>query len=393
MRLVRDHAELDVQLEGRLVRIDDAIVSPTTSRVVRCDSVQEARAVHDEEVAAALAAGYVEAPDPVVDDEARLVHADELQLRGDPVGELIAIMRELEGARDDPRQRTRAEHRMAALVDEHHDRWLGELGRHVRKPTRKSPQVSCLDIGYRLGFAETVTLRGTRGIKMEEAYALLRRQPLSRQIRTLALGTPWWTDDFAAIMDALLEHGLPSRLRELVVGSELRHRELVTRWGDLPAIVEGAQSLETLRTFGGHGTLTIASPTLRTLEVGLAGDADLQELERASLPALEHLIVGSGGTVVSLPLFALFPSLVHARLSGLVRRRPDVSILDELGPLPPRLETLALLDCALDDRDLAAIARHPKRYAHLKRLDLRRNPFSRTLAIETKRMLPALRTS
>src|SRR5689334_22702898 len=88
-------------------------------------TLDDARAIYLAEVDARLAAGYVEAPDPMTDRDARLVYADELQLRGDPLGELIAVHGELAqlppGA--DPRHRRRLENRAAAILDEHHDAW------------------------------------------------------------------------------------------------------------------------------------------------------------------------------------------------------------------------------------------------------------------------------
>jgi hypothetical protein len=189
VRLVRDHDEWDVQLEGQLVRLDRP---GAPSELVRAGSLEEARAAYRDAIDARLAEGYVEAPDPMTDRDARLVHADELQLRGDPAGELIAVHAERAGLRPDadPRQRRRLENRAAVILDEHHDAWFGALARHVRKPSRKAPSVPVLEVTWRLGFAEDARLRGTEALPLHEAYARLRELSLSRQILRLVVGPP-----------------------------------------------------------------------------------------------------------------------------------------------------------------------------------------------------------
>jgi hypothetical protein len=410
VRLVRDREagdepdEWDIQLEGHLVRLDRP-GAPTA--IVRAGSAEEARALHRDAVDARLAEGYIEAPDPVTDHDARLVFADELQLRGDPVGELIAVHGELAqlppGA--DPRHRKRLENREAALLDEHHDAWFGALARLVRKPSRKAPPVPVLEVTWRLGFAEEVRLRGSEQVPIHEVYARLRELPLSRQILRLVAGPPDVGIDldgdgaprigpsYEPLIDAMLEHGIPSRLRELVLGDDQAHRRPALQLGHVRAIVLAAPALEALRIIGGHGDLGLASERLRVLELCDVTRDDLNRLGRAALPNLEELVLRARDRIPPPKVFDAFPRLARLTLEGFARASDGVSTLLEYlaAAAPGSLRIVALPRCALDDRDLATVTENPERFSALARLDLRRNRFSRHLAAAAKRRVPALR--
>ncbi|HWO23848.1 MAG TPA: hypothetical protein VNO30_34135 [Kofleriaceae bacterium] len=408
MRLVRGHAEEDVQLEGLLVRIDRPGAPPM---ILRAASADEARAAYLRAIDARLAEGYVEGTDPVTDLPARLVHADELQLRGDPLGELIAVQAELAAlpAAADPRHRRRLEHRAAAILDEQHDAWFGSLARLVRKPSRKAPPVPVLEVSWRLGFAEDVRLRGAEQLPIHEVYARLRELPLSRQILRLVAGTPdaglgpadriyphTIGPSYEPLLDAMLEHGIPSRLSELVLGDVQVHQRPVLRLGHVPAVVEAAPALEALRIVGGHGDLALASERLRLLELGDVTLDDLHRLADAQLPGLEALILRARARDrMSAPaVFEVFPALCRLTLDGFSRAVGAVAttlVAYLAAAMPASLRVLALPRCALDDRDLAVIDEHPELFQRLTRLDLRYNRFSAALAAAVKRKVPALR--
>jgi hypothetical protein len=65
----------------------------------------------------------------------RAVLGDELQQRGDPQGELIALQLALEALpADAPRVRRAAiERRIATCLDQHHDAFYGALAPHVQR--------------------------------------------------------------------------------------------------------------------------------------------------------------------------------------------------------------------------------------------------------------------
>ena len=391
MRLVRGEEECDVQLEGLIVRVDQTIV-------VRGTSIEEARETYHALCAARLADGFVEAVDPVVDRDARLVHADQLQLQGDPLGELITVQHELDQLPStvEPRQRRRVEHRAAGIIDANHETWFGALARHVRKPSRKGPAVPAIDVVWQLGFAEEIHLRGTEELAIEHAYARLRELPLSRQILRLVVGEPGHGPDrdvptYEHLMAAMLAHGIPSRLRELVLGAGQPHRRPGIRLGDLRTVVAAAASLEVLRIVGGHGELAFASDTLRTLELSDVVPDDLRELADARLPALEELVLHARSPIGP-PVLASFPALAHVTLDQFVRGSHGlVSLVDHLVAIPT-VRSIALRRCELDDRELALLLDAPERYTHLARLDLRHHAFSRGLVARAKRVLPNLRT-
>jgi hypothetical protein len=413
VRLVRDRDEWDVQLEGLLVRLDRP---GAPSQVLRYASADDARAGYLEEVDARLAEGYAIAPDPVTDREARLVYADELQLRGDPIGELIAVHRELEllhadagaGAGADARHRKRLEHRAAAIVDEHHDAWFGGLARFVKKPSRKAPATPLLEVGWRLGFAEAVHLRGSDGLALDAAYARLRELPLSRQILRLVLGAPdagarplerQWPPprglSYEPLTLAMLEHGIPSRLAELVIGDDEAHRRPGLELGDLRAVVAAAPALETLRIVGGHGGIALASDRLRVLEVRDVTVDDLRQLARSRLPAVEEIVLRARSPIGPPAVFELWPQVTRLTLEGFTRPGGGAQpLLEHLAEaIPGTLRTLALPRCLLDDDDLAAVIREPERFGGLARLDLRRNRFSPGLVALARRRVPVLRVA
>ena len=389
VRLVRGDQEVDIQLEGLVVRIDQTIVT-------RAASLPEARAVHDQLVAARLADGFVEAVDPVIDREARLVHADDLQLRGDPLGELITVQHELDQLPStvDPRQRRRVENRAAGIIDANHDAWFGALARHVRKPSRKGPAIPSVEIVWRLGHAEEVHLRSVSQLAIDEAYARLRELPLSRQILRLVIGEPTVlpgeVPSYEPLLATMLAHGIPSRLRELVLGADQPHRRPGIRLGDLRPVVAAATALEVLRIVGGHGELALASDTLRTLELSDVVPEDLRQLAEARLPALEELVLHARAPIGP-PELDRFPRLAHVTLDQFARAGAGVVSLVEHVSTVPSLRTLALRRCELDDLELAALLAAPERYAQLTRIDLRQNRFSRNLLAHAKRQLPALR--
>jgi uncharacterized protein (TIGR02996 family) len=407
VRLVRDRDEWDVQLEGRLVRLDRPGAAAERRHAFTLD---DARAICLAEVDARLAAGYVEAPDPVTDRDARLVYADELQLRGDPLGELIAVHGELAqlppGA--DPRHRRRLENRAAAILDEHHDAWFGALARFVRKPSRKAPPVQVLEVTWRLGFAEEVRLRGADQLPIHEAYARLRELPLSRQILRLVVGQTEANlrpgariyphtigPSYEPLLDAMLEHGIPSRLRELVLGDDQAHRRPGLRLGHVPAVVAAAPALEALRIVGGHGDLALASERLRVLELRDVTHDDLVRLANAALPAVEELVLRARERIPPPAVFDVFPSLARLTLEGFSRAGLGrQSLLEYLvAEMPGSLSALALPRCALDDRDLATLTENPEPFRRLARIDLRRNRFSGSLAAAARRRVPALRVA
>ena len=378
-----------------------------SSEVLRFASVAEAREAYAAELASRLAAGFVEAVDPAVDHDARLVYADELLLRGDPLGELITAQHELAHLPTaDPRHRKRVENRIAAIVDEHHDRWFGALARLVRKPSRKGPAVPAVEVTWQLGFAEDVLIRTSPQLAIDQAYVRLRELPLSRQIRRLVVGPPdigydppyQYTSPYARgstysqLWEAMLGHGIPSRMTELVVGADQAHRRPTLQLGELRSVVAAAPALEVLRIVGGHGDVPLASDTLRVLELHDVVEPDLVDLDHSVLPGLEELVLHAR-TPIALPdVLARFPALVHITLNGFSGRAGgDPLVVYFSGTAAGRLRTLTLHACQLADFDAAALLHDADRFAHLERLDLRRNRISLSAGANLKRRLPNLR--
>jgi hypothetical protein len=254
--------------------------------------------------------------------------------------------------------------------------------------------IPSVEIVWRLGFAEEVHLRGVSQLAIDEAYIRLRELPLSRQILRLVIGEPTVvagdTVSYEPLLAAMLAHGIPSRLRELVFGADQPHRRPGIRLGDLRPVVAAATALEVLRIVGGHGELALESPTLRTLELSDVVPDDARQLADAHLPALEELVLHAR-TPIGPPKVDHFPALAHVTLDQFTRAGVGIiSLIDHLAVIPS-LRTLALRRCELDDRELTALLDAPERYSHLTRIDLRQNRFSRGLLARARRVVPALR--
>ncbi|MBA3500818.1 MAG: hypothetical protein H0T65_10615, partial [Deltaproteobacteria bacterium] len=87
MRLVRGTDTWEIWLEGTMVRLDGALR--------RFQNVRQARTAYDAAIAEKRDDGFTDAPDVIDDLDARLVYADERQLKGAPLGELIAVQHAL----------------------------------------------------------------------------------------------------------------------------------------------------------------------------------------------------------------------------------------------------------------------------------------------------------
>ena len=343
MRFVRGEEIWEIHHEGTQVRIG--------KQLKRFVSIERAREAYEQQIAERVAQGFIEAPDLITDLDARLVHADELQDKGDPLGELIA----LQSAPPTPA----SERRIAKLLGDQHAAIFGPLAPHAARFGVASKTRSAVEVTWRGGFAERVAIQRTQKLALHDVYAQLRRLPLFTQIRELVIGDVE-DDSYTAMFATILAEGLPAHLRALEVGAYRAKLHV----GDLRPIVAAAGELEVLRVAGETGILgPLVAPQLHTAAIDGFGSA-AAALVGSTLPALAELIIRHNQRT-------MLDRLID---SGIVRR----------------LRRLTLTHCGLMDADLQLILDEVDQFAHLELLELRGNTFGRAIVDRAKSRLSNL---
>jgi uncharacterized protein (TIGR02996 family) len=299
----------------------------------------------------------------------RLVLADWWMERGDPRGELVIVQHVLEDPSLAPERRDELEARERALLDQHEEQWLAELGLRAGEGT------------FIRGFVERIWLRPGR----------LDAAPVRCPARELHVSPE-------VELGWLLVHPLLARVRTL----DLSEREPENAWGALACCerLRGLTSLSlrhcwledgALRTLtgsahlGGLRRLNLQDNLLEDRDVPLLAGcealAGLQELDLSYNP------LGGGGV----PTLAASPHLRGLRRLGLRATQlegPDAAALAARGP-----ESLRMLDLSLGELgDEAAFAlAASERLRGLVSLDLGYNEVSEEGAWTLLRSLPHLR--
>ncbi|HEU0034110.1 MAG TPA: hypothetical protein VFQ53_25960 [Kofleriaceae bacterium] len=362
MRLVRGSQICELSLEGAFVRLDGELQPH--------DSPESASAAFADELARRHAAGFVEAPDVVDDYDARLVYADELQLRGDPLGELIAVQHALATMSDlVPAQRRKLQRRVHGLLDEQHDNLFGPLAPYVQRPSRPALARPALEVTWHMGFADEVLLRRIPQLDLHEIYAHLRELPIGGLVTKLVFAEQslpqQWVErgSYVELVRTMSKLGVPPHLRALVLGAVPQRLRAGIEVGDLRPVLAASPTLEELEVHGGGGYVgALISPRLRKLTL----DGVMLELAESNLPSLVELTLMNTGRTW----------LVHSLL--------DSELLGQL-------RSLVLRRCGLDTSHLDMIVRDADRFAHLERFDVRGNPLSRYAVNEARKRLPRLR--
>ncbi|MBA3397653.1 MAG: hypothetical protein H0T89_33830 [Deltaproteobacteria bacterium] len=367
MRLVRGSESWEIWHEGTMVRLDGGALR-------RFQSVRQAGAAYEAAIAARRDDGFVDAPDVVDDLDARLVYADELQLKGDPLGELIAVQHAHAHQRTGklPVQIRRLERRVHALLEDHHDALFGSLASFVRRPSRSTPARPALQITWRSGFADEVRIQRAPKLELHDLWSQLRKLPISRFMTKLVVGSPTLPSpyleqgSYRQLLSTIAKDGAPAHLRTLVLGDIPLAQRVSLDLGDLRPVVESCLDLQHLEVKRGMGILgPLVSTSLQRLVLENIAEP-LRDVPRSSLPALSELSVINGyGTV-------------------LLRLLLEVPLLDQLS-------ALTLRRCHLQDPDLDSIRADADRFGHLTRLDLRDNDFSRDAVRQARLRLPRLK--
>ncbi|HEU0035372.1 MAG TPA: TIGR02996 domain-containing protein [Kofleriaceae bacterium] len=316
------------------------------------------------------------------DDQPRLVYADWLQVRGDPLGELITV--QCERARLEPWDpkhkplRDREEHLLAM----YRSRWL--------------PNVVGAEVEFHRGFAERVRLE--HPLDREVLERVLAGAPLVRTLEVVERRESWRATLWP------WELPLPTPLQSLT-GLFLRGRKLEA--GHVRALVEfpdlarldrlglrssgiGAQDVKQLATrpwrvldlhdnvYGVRGVAYLLehAAQLVALDVGSAGVGDdgTRQLAAAPLHRLERLSLRrSVVTAQSLPALVQSKHLRALRVLDLSCNQLDGAAIEALCAAElPALVELDLRETSLGDAGVAALVRSPIA-RQLRALDLGNN--------------------
>ena len=194
------------------------------------------------------------------DDDARLVHADVLQQRGDPLGELITMQHANVDA--------------TALIDANAQVWFGDIA-DARDQFR---------FAWRLGRLSRVEVRPDRRIdellpdvphvyKLPTLIAALLELPIARMLDELVIGSAG-TPDYQSTMQTIVEHAPPT-LRRLVIDAEGR-RLTADAWlyaMQFPNLEEFQCDLN-LASQGLRHIANATWPKLKTLSFAMHGSQD-----------------------------------------------------------------------------------------------------------------------
>lgn len=305
-------------------------------------------------------------PESLDDVDAILVHADELQSRGDPHGTLIAL------------QHGNKTRQAKAWLKAHAAELLGPLAGNEH-----------LDLTWQSGFirAASLTEWEDEGPSFTVQYDQLRACPAAQLIRELMLSQAPMDRPackskqgycYEGLLAHMARHPLPT-LRQLSVGGDVAKPEYNCALG-LAKVLAKHPGLEELGINGGVYELgTPALPNLRNLRI-LANHSskNVRDLAASQLSALVELDLHGDGQEDHAPTAADFVKLfASSRMPAL--RRLQFSINEEeiylaacrallTSPLLPQLTdlTLEFIDNAIAD----LILEQPQPLRHLKKLKL-----------------------
>lgn len=241
------------------------------------------------------------------DDDARLVHADVLQQRGDPLGELIVQQHRGVDASD--------------LIEEHAARWFGDLV-DLR---------DCFDLEWRLGrlhsaqlvralhFLEDALVDVPKCYMLGIALAALFDLDIARSLDELVIGAVG-TTDFQHTMITIVEQAPPTLRRLEIDPSRRPTYEAFLAPMRFPSLEEFVCDLN-LSLAGLRHVATAVWPKLQTLSFAIAGSDDTAPPAAGSAePPLDELLPLFDGQHVpalrQLEIWTPSPSALCQRLAA-----------------------------------------------------------------------------
>ncbi len=321
-----------------------------------------------------------------VDAELELlrVYADQLILRGDPLGELIVVA--TDRLRHDTPERSRRED---ALIAER----IRELTRALGRPGTYR---------WRRGFLDSASFQHTGDQQIELVFPILAMRPDARLLRRIEIhGLEYDGQGDLGPTFATLARLAPqfSRLTDVVVGVDL---DAGNPWVDGPLALRDVSplyaaypALELLELDGARIELgDIVLPNLRRLLATRLAPDDARRIVAAELPRLVDLELGFYPRDVD-NVAACFGPLLHRRfphLEALSLALPTAEmqlwLMRELpdAPIARGVRHLAFRHARIDARCMELLLADRSRYPRLERLELRHSTLSASLQ---KRLLHA----
>jgi uncharacterized protein (TIGR02996 family) len=318
------------------------------------------------------------------DDQSRyLVYADWLQGKGDPRGELIALM-----AAGKDHQAWLAEH-AASFVGGIED--LVETGDSSRKP----------GLTWRWGYVQKLRLAHdhyadtSSELDLAEALPRALAHPSLRFLTALEFGLN--RDDgeaeYAKVVEALAQHPVP-QLRSLYLADFEYPDENEMSWthlGDLGPLWAHLPGLRELTVQGGSFALgELELPELRSARFVTGGlsAASFASILGARWPELESLEIwfGDDGYGAEVSFDDLAPLLAGTHLTKLTHLGlKNAAFADDIAQaivgsqILPQLRSLDLSMGTLSDEGAAHLVAHKAKLAHLERLDVSQSYLSETM--------------
>ncbi len=320
----------------------------------------------------------------VSDLNERAVLGDELQQRGDPLGELINLqlaLDQLPATAPEARRRL-IERKIATHLDAHHDAFYGPLAAHVTRSSQPDLFDPALWVkSWRAGFADAITVMAMRsGPTLVDVLRTLRALPIARFVRLLGLGCG--NEPTAALAELVREP--MATLRELELFHTTQSQPPYPPI-EIVALEPLLCQLELLRVLRPVTYRRFVSPTLRTLTLWIPSSGSTGPTIRfdPGIAAIEDLTVS--GFLFDRELFARYPRLRRMSLSGWYEPGWIEQLLH--APQLPAFERLTL-GWRLTDADLEMVVRAGDRVAHLTLLDLSANGFSQAARVSARERLP-----
>ncbi len=288
---------------------------------------------------AELEATIAASPDTV---EPYLVYGDFLQSRGDPRGELIALMAQ-------PQRTPAVEAAIGRLLSESADYFLGTL-----------PHYSALRLSWGLGFLRAAHVRrfAESGVDKRRLLEQLLDLPSARFLRVLTLVSADW----GSLVSVVTTRRLPT-LQRFYLAEQFEV--------DLTALPHAMPRVEELVIKAGAARLgPFALEHLRDLRLELGRLEDREVLE-TEWPALERLELTPGARLV----LRIDPERMR-NLSCIALRNPnldaDLNVVGMLGrsSLLEQVSELEVWACSLSESSARAILENADRFRHLRRLVL-----------------------
>ena len=324
-----------------------------------------------------LERAIVENPD---DREAYLVLSDFQQSKGDPRGELIALM--LAGETDPAKEKAALKYR-----DAHHEALIGPLVPHQKVRDGSSDDA----FTWRRGYIHKATIScpddGDEGAA--DILELLVHHPSGRFLNELVIGFDGLPgdSDLQSVIDILAHQMVPS-LRKLHLGEFEYPEQCEISWftvGNLAELWRAVPRLMHLIVQGAEFTLgDIEHDKLEHLELRTGGlpSAVARSVTAARLPALRHLEVWYGSETYGgdASFLDVAPLLERHDLSALrTLALKNCEFTDEIcdgisrSRLLRQLEVLDLSMGTMSDTGVDAIVAHADAFKHLKTIDVSKN--------------------